>query len=491
MSEQAVGLLHGRRVIKTDVWDITANNVVAVLQKALPYHWRNKSDIEYLYAAYKGRQKILSRVKQVRPEICNKIVENRFAEIVNFKVGYLVGEPLQYVGRGNDERILESITKLNDFMTEQNKDAEDAELAEWFHVAGTGYRMVLPVNRPTEPDESPFEIYTLDPRFAFVVYFSGLGERPVMGVKYVTLEDGRTVYDCYTKDCMFEVIGGSVVRAEPHMLGDIPIIEYPMNKARIGAAELVLPLLDAINMVDSNRVDGVEQFIQSLMRFHNVDISSDDFVKLREDGAIKYKDIEPQMKAEVDYITNELKQGETQVLVDHLYQVVLTICGMPNRNGGSSTSDTGSAVIMRDGWSAAESQARNSERMWRKPEKAFLRVVLNICNTLSDMDLRVSNIEIRFTRRNYENILEKSQVLLGMLGNEKIAPRLAFVHSGMFSDPELAYRESVEYVESQEEKARALIAQEVDTDETNTRNDLDDRGQSGSRETDRDQDRTG
>lgn len=34
---------------------------------------------------------------------------------------------------------------------------------------------------------------------------------------------------------------------------------------------------------------------------------------------------------------------------------------MPNRNGNASTSDTGSAVIMRDGWSDAEARAKDSE----------------------------------------------------------------------------------------------------------------------------------
>ena len=90
------------------------------------------------------------------------------------------------------------------------------------------------------------------------------------------------------------------------------------------------------------------------MLFHNVDISAEDFDELRERGAIKFKDIDPQLKAEINYLVSNLNQGETQTLVDHMYQTVLTICGMPNRNGGSSTSDTGSAVIMRDGWSAAE-----------------------------------------------------------------------------------------------------------------------------------------
>ena len=117
------------------------------------------------------------------------------------------------------------------------------------------------------------------------------------------------------------------------------------------------------------------------------------------------------MKAEVSYLTSTLNQGETQTLVDHMYQTVLTICGMPNRNGGTSTSDTGSAVIMRDGWSAAEARAKDSELMFKKSERIFLKLILNICKTLKGMDLKVCNIEIRFTRRNYENILQKAQVL--------------------------------------------------------------------------------
>lgn len=44
--------------------------------------------------------------------------------------------------------------------------------------------MILP-DPKDEADESPFEIYTLDPRNAFVVYHSGLGNKPMMGVKYV------------------------------------------------------------------------------------------------------------------------------------------------------------------------------------------------------------------------------------------------------------------------------------------------------------------
>lgn len=452
--------LNGRRMILTDETEVNIGNVVQILRKALPYHWKNRSEISYLWSYYKGRQPILNRVKEVRPEITNKIVENRANEIVSFKSGYLMGEPLQYVSRGNAENIANAINQLNEFVFAEEKPAKDKELADWFHICGTSFRMVLPDEMAGEDDESPFEIYTLDPRNTFVVYNNGLGNKPILGVKYVVDENGVVHYSCYSDHEYFEIVESKVVSYDTHILGEIPIIEYPLNMARIGAFELVIPLLDAINLTDSNRLDGVEQFIQALMLFHNVDISSEDFDELRERGAIKFKDIDPQLKAEINYLVSNLYQGETQTLVDHMYQTVLTICGMPNRNGGSSTSDTGSAVIMRDGWSAAEARAKDSELMFKKSERIFLKVVLNICRTLADMDLKVCNVEIRFTRRNYENILQKAQVLDLMLKNNKIHPRLAFEHCGLFVDSDLAYTLSAEYAEEQEQKAQELFEQQ-------------------------------
>lgn len=451
--------LFGRRVIYTDVAEVTAGNVIDVLQKALFIHLQNQADIDYLYRYYRGDQPILSREKDVRPEINNKIVENRANEIVSFKVGYLMGEPVQYVSRSDDEGIAKSVMQLNDYVLSEDKPAKDKELADWFHICGTSYRMILPDDMAdVEEDEAPFEIFTLDPRFCFVVYSTALGNPPLMGVKYILKEDGTLVFSCYTQDHYYEVNNTwAILHSEPQYLG-IPIIEYPANKARLGAFEIVIPLLDAINTVESNRLDGVEQFVQALMLFHNVDISSEDFGKLKELGAIKFKDIDPQTKAEILYLTSEMNQAQTQTLVDSMYNTVLTICGMPNRNGGSSTSDTGSAVIMRDGWSAAEARAKDSELMFKRSEKEFLKLLLRICRDLGDLTLKLSGLEIRFTRRNYENITEKANVLTMMLANPKIAPVLAFTHSGLFSDPQLAYKMSMEYMEEQERKQEAINA---------------------------------
>lgn len=457
--------MSGRRVIKSSVKTITDDNVYKVLDDALSVHYSNRADIDYLYRYYKGEQPIRNRVKEVRPEICNKIVENRANEIVSFKVGYLCGEPIQYVSRSGEESVVEEVNALNEYMFAEDKAAQDQQLVEWQMICGTAYRLVLPDKLAGElEDESPFELYTLDPRDTFVVYSTEIGNKPLMAVKY--LEDTETNvmhYSIYTKDRYYKFEDGILKESKPHALGMIPIIEYPANNARLGSFEIVLPILDAINNVQSNRTDGIEQLVQAFMKFINCDISKEEYEEFLQLGAIKVKSADGQ-SADVDMVTTELNQTQSQTLKDDLYSAVLTICGMPNRNGGSSTSDTGSAVLLRDGWSDAEARAKDSENVFKRAEKQMLKLVLRICRDLSDSKLRLKDIDMKFTRRNYENIQSKSQVLDTMLNNPKIHPQLAFQHSGMFSDAESAYTMSMKYYEEQQKKALEN-AQKQETEE--------------------------
>lgn len=471
--------MFGRRKILCDEPNITERNVVKVLTDALVAHNQNRIEIDRLYGYYRGRQPILNRTKQIRPEICNRVVENRANEIASFKVGYLCGEPIQYVSRGSTDEVSEGISKLNDMMLLCGKSAKDKELAEWMYICGLGYRMIAPnkpyieqnvipklLNRKLKflEDESPFDIYTLDPRNTFVVYHSGLGEKPLMGVKFVVQQDKTVIFSVYTENNYFELRSHNLIsgfkldhsKTEKRTINEIPIVEYPLNNARLGAFEVVLPILNAINTVQSNRLDGVEQFIQSLWVLYNAEIDEDAIGQLREAGLIKLKSF-GENKADVKVIAEELDQTQTQTLIDYMYQTVLNIVGMPNRNGGNSTSDTGSAVIMRDGWESAEARAKSDELMFKEAERKLLKIALQVTRSTVGTTLKLSDIEVKFTRRNYENILAKSQVLTSMLASDKIDPLLAFTHCGMFSDPEDAAKMSLEHYE----KVKASLEQEL------------------------------
>ena len=97
--------MFGRKVIYTDVFSVTSENVLDVLNKALTVHASNHSEIDYLFNYYKGKTPILEKVKEVRPTINHKICENRANEIVNFKTGYCFGEPVQYIQRGENQQL--------------------------------------------------------------------------------------------------------------------------------------------------------------------------------------------------------------------------------------------------------------------------------------------------------------------------------------------------------------------------------------------------
>ena len=435
--------MFGRTQIYTDVEQITAENVVDVLLKALTVHAQNSNEIDYLWNYYRGKTPILGKTKEVRETINHKICVNRANEIVTFKLGYGFGEPIQYIRRGQDESLTDDISLLNEYMFQENKQAEDTALAEWLYVAGLGMRMTLP---GADKDE-PFKMYTLDPRYSFVVRYNGLGEPVVMGVKYIVKENKQPVYSVYTKDTYYEIESGVITKAQPHVLGGVPIFEYPANAARLGAFEIVLPLLDAINEVESNRLDDVVQFVNSFLALLGGSIDDETAKKLDE-----FKMLCLPEGVDAKYLSVAMQQSDTQVLADNLYEYVLTICGLPNRNGGSSTSDTGSAVIMRDGWESAEAQMKSVENEWKRSEKQFLKMVLRILKDMGDITLSIRDVEIKFSRRNYDNLQTKSQVLTTLLNNPKIHPELAFLHSGLFLDPEGAYLQSKQWWEENEKK---------------------------------------
>lgn len=446
--------MFGREKIYTDVERITAGNVVEVLQKALTTHNKNQREIQYLWDYCRGKTPILGKTKEVRPKINHKISVNRANEIVTFKLGYGFGEPIQYIRRGPDESLTDDINTLNEFMFQEGKQAEDSRLAEWMYICGVGMRMALPSKND---EDSPFKIYTLDPRYSFVVRYNGLGEKVVMGVKFVLKNDITPVYSVYTEDSYFEIESGKITRNEAHMLGCVPMFEYPANTARLGAFEIVLPLLDAINEAESNRLDDIVQFVNSFLALLGGTIDEETNKKLEE-----WKMLCLPEGVDAKYLSDSLKQNDVQVLINDLYSTILTICGMPNRNGGSSTSDTGSAVIMRDGWENAEAQMKSVENEFKLAEKEFLKLILRILKDTVGTNLSVKDCTIKFTRRHYDNLQTKSQVLTTLLNSPKVHPELAFTHCGLFIDPEAAYLQSKAWWEENQKKAEEIAKKAED-----------------------------
>ena len=482
--------LYGRRRIYSNSDVITADNVIQEVNNALAPHMENMKEEEYLYWYRKGMQPILERRKEIRPEICNKVVVNNADMIVTFKDGYFLTKPATYISRKEDETVTNKIKELNEYVNLSGKYVADNQVVDWFHTVGLGVLYV----EPNDEEGIPFKVYALDPRSSFVVYSMSPGNKPVMGiniVKQTIKQDGKDatvlMIDVFTKNNKFTLKGRplssveitygynpdvtalSVETVEPNYVGEIPIVEYTYNKLRMGAFESVLSLMDEINNVQSNRADGIEQFIQSLMVLYNCEIDEGTTANdIRAMGFIALKN-SGDNKASLDLISQQLDQSQTQTTLKDLYEQMLDKAGVPSSiHDGGSSSDTGSAVYLRNGWAVADTCARNTEDEFKQANAYFDNIILAILKKkVEGFSINRSDFELKIVRNDVSNLLVKTQAAMNMkdLG---FAPALAFERSGLSNDPLTDVEVSKEYIEKawSTEKEPSLSANDGDLDES-------------------------
>lgn len=472
----ATKTMFGRRMILTSADEVTAENVTKIVENAYNVHLLNRSEIDYLWNYYKGKQPSLFRKRELRDELTSHIVENRANQIVTFKTGFLVGKPIQYISSMEYEEedevgkeVSKRIARLNDAMRMVGKKTKDKKLVEWQKIGGVGYRYV--VQQKNKRKRVPFDLFTLDPRNTFVIRKNDYSERVVAAVNYVVDEDQNIIFTVFTETQVFTFIKGSTkpVQVSRNNFGLIPIIEYPANSARLGSFEIVLSMLDAINDFDCARNEAVQQFVQSLLVLYNCQI--DDGVTadtIRAAGLILLKTV-GDAKADIKVIAEQLDQAQNQTLKDDMWNAVLQIVGMPGQSSAnSSDSSNNGAIVLKNGWQGAETRAEDFETEFEMPEMEMLEVVSVICNTLKNGEFAFdpADLEVKFTRRNYEDILSKSQTLVTMLNNDKVHPQKAYEASGLFTDTEEAYQMGMAWFkEHGEQNPQKLQPKKVVVDE--------------------------
>lgn len=429
----------GREVIYTNETKITSENIVKELGKSLASHRQNAEEIDYLYSYFTGNQPILYKNKTIRPEINNMVVINTAFFAVETKAADIASEPIQYVLRGADSAKSEEIAYLNTLMESEDKAYLDICLARWRSICGTSYRFIANDNGQSSLlDETDFRLSVLDPRDTFVVYYrSGL---PAYSVQISQNEKSKNIYYIYTNDEWFVVQSNQIIQRGTNGFFAIPVIEYPNNENRLSDIEITISISDSINDIASSRQDGIDQFVSSFIKFVNCEMDSEKFAELRQTGAFVVKSNNGDNKADVDIMSSELNQEQTQVAIDDLFNKFLVIQGIANREGNTG-GDTGKATEIRNGWIDSERRAEISEPIFKKAEKQFLRILLYMLNVKGLTTLKLSDIEIKISRSNMDNMLTKAETLQ-MLLNSGIYPERAVKSVGFFADPEQVAIES-------------------------------------------------
>lgn len=466
---------YGRKIAYTNVDRITRDNVVKVIGSTIGiFNW-NKPVIKYLWHYYKGDQPILYRHKLTNEDITNKIVENHAYEIVQFKVGQTYGEPIQFISRKDDETINKAVDILNDFMADANKQEKDIKAGEWQSATGTSFKAVQPKN-----GDVPFRIVAPTPLNTYAIYNESTEEQ-ILVVQELKDEDGNWYKMAFSDTMSFRIVDSKVAETKLHTYGEIPIVEFPNNHERISDIELVIGMLDAINNMQSNRMDGIQQFVEYWVKFVNCEIDEENFKKMKENHALVVKSMNKGNKSDVDIMTQELNQTQCQVAKDDLWDNTLSILAIPTKQSNTG-GDTQGAVQLRNGWDFSKTRAKLKDPLIKSCEKRLAVVVLNILRLAGeDLKLSVRDFDVQINHSPQDNMYTKAQTLLLLL-QAGIHPLVAIKTVGLWGDSEKTYVLSKPYldnlyktikdVEEQEKKAQELI-NKMNTDGTQSQTNKD------------------
>lgn len=476
MAERTLTML-GRKMLFTDFEEVTKDNIIQIVSKAYADHQKNVAEELFLFEYEKGNQPILGREKKIRSDINTKIVENRASEIVDVHVGYCFSNPITYVQRakiesGKNETDARKedlkVSMLNKMAQEQSKGSKDIELARNMFICGLGYQMVLPTKNKKR--YSPFDLLVPNPLTTFVVYSNDAYRRRMLGCTYFTHDDGTISLTAYSdKWCfnlkrtidgvteLWKIVQNSYKQEiTPNILGMVPIVEFAMND-RMGIFEKVIPMLDEINTIDSDRINDIAQHVQSLLWMHNCAIDGEGKKNLVDgDGVIMTKSNGDGKEAKIVYLSQTLDQTQIQSLVDHLNDKIDSITSTPSRKEASGGSTTG-AMQLSNGWQMLELSAKAIEQVWTEPEMEILDLATEIINNdprpiYEDVKgLETADIEPRFCRNKIHDLVSKVNALVTLL-NAGVDGLTAFNTIELFPDTQQAWCDSAEIINAIQKK---------------------------------------
>lgn len=404
----------GRIKLYTDVPYITYENVLDVLKTAYSDYTPSVARMEYLMGYEAGIQPII-RTKTYRPDINISCVDNLANEVVDFKTGFVWGNPITFIQSGKEEEsdvdTLRAVAELNRCYESEGIKRKTQHLARNVEITGLGYTYVDINTDMFDEGDSYFKIESLDPGSAFVVY-SGYytDKRPMLGVIVRTNSKNERHFTCFSSDMRFEVNNAwehTERSGELNPLGVIPLIEWFRDYDRQGCFERQISEMDNLNLLISDFTNDVDQNTQAI--WHGNDIAFPVEIVKDEDGVERERIKKPCTNEWV--LTETTADGKTPFVkplaVEYDYQgmlnnivtrraLILQKCNVPQRNDNSGGS-TGVAMSDATGWSAAETSASKQQNIMDSCKMDELKVVLRAIKKNPKVPMDSPLLKLKYT----------------------------------------------------------------------------------------------
>lgn len=404
-----------------------------LLEACIKEHRSGIKRLDRLDAYYRGEHDIKDR--QIQGELApnNKITNNYPKYITDTACGYVLGNPIVYKDSGKQD-----LTGLQEYFKSIDIDTHDAELEKDLSVFGVGYELLY-----MDKDARP-KLSLMDPRSAFVVYDDTVECNPLFGATYYPQygEDGtitKTVIKVYTeaKELTYTADGDSLnsmsfstlsfVDEKAHYFNGVPLLQYWNNEEGMGDFEGVLSQVDAYNILQSDRINDKERFVDAILLLVNAELETEAARKLIRERILQL----PAENADARYITKTLNETETQVLANSIKDDIHKFSHTPDFTDENFSGNT-SGVAMAYKLLSLENLAKVKERFFKSGLRERLKLLSNINAIKGQAKLNVDTINIVMNRTLPVNELETAQMislLKDTVSLETLLSKLPFIEN--------------------------------------------------------------
>lgn len=396
-----------------------------LIVKLINKHVNSLGRFNKLEKYYDGEHEILDRTLDSESLPNNKIVCNHAKYITDMATGYFIGEPIVYESDEDIEVIKEAYKHADE-------SSHNSELAEDISMFGIGYELLF-----TNGD-AEIKLTTLDVRETFIVTDDTVVKNVLFGVNYyrifdeddkengviVNLYDNEKCYEYYFKE--LDENAGYLRCEEEHYFNGVPIIEYINNSREQGDFEQVLPLINAYNLLQSDRVNDKEQLVDAILALYGSSIDEENARLLKQ-----YKLLNMQKDDKAEWLTKQLNEQDTEVLKKSLEQDIHKFSMVPCLTDENFIGNS-SGVAMKFKLLGLEQLCKRKERCF---SFSLRRRLILVCNLLGikGKAIDVKCINFVYSRSLPANEIEISQMinnLEGKVSTETLISKLPFV-----SDP--------------------------------------------------------
>ena len=399
---------------------------VGLLAKLIQKHEKEYERFNKLNDYYIGKHEILRRQKKSKGVANNKIVCNHAKYITDITTAYIVGNPISYAASEGFD-----IEEIKNAYIEQDIESLDSRIVKETSIYGRTYELIYAT------EESTPQSALINPRNAFVAYSNECTNKAILGVYYYKIYDidghiTGIVCNVYTIDKIYKYKSDydnwnslTLIDEEEHYFGIVPLIEYKNDDERIGDYEQCISQIDAYNILQSDRVNDKEQFVDSFLFLRNIEIDSEQAKELKQERILMGEE-----DATAQYLSKVMSEQDIKVLRDDIKEDIHCFSMVPNLSDENFANNI-SGVAIKYKLISFEQHIKIKERFIVKSLKQRFKAYNNYLIAKGKMKLvPVHKIDIIFTHNLPVNNAEIAQMIRDLSDNvtqETLINQLDFV----------------------------------------------------------------